>query len=165
VNTVSFNSNGKGYASGAEDGYCRLHVFPKSYFLDAKKLTSKVNRSRSFVLSLFFWLCAVGVFVCVVLFACLPGRCDPAAAWRQFAVERCAWSGMADGSIFFVCVAAVRAVCAAAFVILCVALLLCPLCRCSLENARQTNNPSNTNTPHTHTHTTHTHMHTVMQKQ
>jgi len=32
VNTLSFSPDGKGYASGAEDGYVRLHHFDKDYF-------------------------------------------------------------------------------------------------------------------------------------
>lgn len=32
VNTVSFNPDGKSYASGSEDGYVRLHQFDKDYF-------------------------------------------------------------------------------------------------------------------------------------
>ena len=34
-NTVAINPNGRNYASGAEDGYVRLHKFDKSY-LDMK---------------------------------------------------------------------------------------------------------------------------------
>ena len=33
--TVAINPNGRNYASGAEDGYVRLHFFDKSY-LDMK---------------------------------------------------------------------------------------------------------------------------------
>jgi len=32
VNTVAFNTNGKSFASGAEDGYIRLHHFDSQYF-------------------------------------------------------------------------------------------------------------------------------------
>ncbi len=32
VNTLSFSPDGKSYASGAEDGYIRLHHFDKEYF-------------------------------------------------------------------------------------------------------------------------------------
>jgi len=32
VNTLSFSPDGKGYASGGEDGYVRLHHFDKDYF-------------------------------------------------------------------------------------------------------------------------------------
>lgn len=32
VNTVAFNTTGKSFASGAEDGYVRLHHFDKEYF-------------------------------------------------------------------------------------------------------------------------------------
>eukprot|EP00055_Hartaetosiga_balthica_P002627 m.4637 g.4637 ORF g.4637 m.4637 type:complete len:327 (+) comp2267_c0_seq1:114-1094(+) len=32
INTVAFHPNGKGYASGGEDGYIRIHVFDKIYF-------------------------------------------------------------------------------------------------------------------------------------
>ena len=34
-NAVAINPNGRNYASGAEDGYVRLHFFDKSY-LDMK---------------------------------------------------------------------------------------------------------------------------------
>ena len=32
INTLAFQPDGKGYASGGEDGYIRLHQFDKSYF-------------------------------------------------------------------------------------------------------------------------------------
>ena len=32
INTLAFNTNGKSFASGAEDGYIRLHHFDKEYF-------------------------------------------------------------------------------------------------------------------------------------
>jgi translation initiation factor 3 subunit I len=32
LNTVAANPNGKGYASGGEDGYVRVHQFDKGYF-------------------------------------------------------------------------------------------------------------------------------------
>lgn len=32
INTLAFYPNGKGYASGGEDGYVRLHHFDPSYF-------------------------------------------------------------------------------------------------------------------------------------
>ena len=32
LNTVAANPNGKGYASGGEDGYIRVHQFDKGYF-------------------------------------------------------------------------------------------------------------------------------------
>jgi translation initiation factor 3 subunit I len=32
LNTVAANPNGKGYASGGEDGYVRVHQFDKAYF-------------------------------------------------------------------------------------------------------------------------------------
>ena len=35
LHTVAINPNGRNYASGAEDGYVRLHFFDKSY-LDMK---------------------------------------------------------------------------------------------------------------------------------
>jgi translation initiation factor 3 subunit I len=31
-NTVAADPNGKGYASGGEDGYVRVHQFDKGYF-------------------------------------------------------------------------------------------------------------------------------------
>lgn len=38
INTISFHPDGKSYASGAEDGYVRLHHFDEDYFkLDTKK--------------------------------------------------------------------------------------------------------------------------------
>jgi len=35
INAIGINPNGRSYASGAEDGYVRLHFFDKSY-LDMK---------------------------------------------------------------------------------------------------------------------------------
>ena len=35
INALAINPNGRSYASGAEDGYIRLHYFDKSY-LDMK---------------------------------------------------------------------------------------------------------------------------------
>jgi len=32
INTLAFMPNGRGYASGSEDGYIRLHHFDKSYY-------------------------------------------------------------------------------------------------------------------------------------
>jgi translation initiation factor 3 subunit I len=32
LNTVAVDPNGKGYASGGEDGYVRVHQFDKAYF-------------------------------------------------------------------------------------------------------------------------------------
>jgi len=38
VHTLAFSPDGKGYASGSEDGYVRLHHFPTSYFKGEDKL-------------------------------------------------------------------------------------------------------------------------------
>jgi translation initiation factor 3 subunit I len=38
VHTLAFSPDGKGYASGSEDGYVRLHHFPSSYFKSEDKL-------------------------------------------------------------------------------------------------------------------------------
>jgi translation initiation factor 3 subunit I len=38
VHTLAFSPDGKGYASGSEDGYVRLHHFPTSYFKSEDKL-------------------------------------------------------------------------------------------------------------------------------
>lgn len=32
INTLAFFPNGRGYASGGEDGYVRLHHFDESYY-------------------------------------------------------------------------------------------------------------------------------------
>ena len=32
IHTIQFSPDGRGYASGAEDGYVRLFKFDKSYF-------------------------------------------------------------------------------------------------------------------------------------
>jgi translation initiation factor 3 subunit I len=32
INSLSFSPDGKSYASGSEDGYCRVHHFDKEYF-------------------------------------------------------------------------------------------------------------------------------------
>jgi translation initiation factor 3 subunit I len=42
LNTVAANPNGKGYASGGEDGYVRVHQFDKAYF----DFTYEVERQR-----------------------------------------------------------------------------------------------------------------------
>jgi hypothetical protein len=42
----SINPNGKSYASGAEDGYVRLHFFDKSY-LDMKDPVPEENEKES----------------------------------------------------------------------------------------------------------------------
>jgi len=38
VHTLAFAPDGKGYASGSEDGYVRLHHFPQNYFKGEDKL-------------------------------------------------------------------------------------------------------------------------------
>ena len=42
--TVAINPNGRNYASGAEDGYVRLHFFDKSY-LDMKDPVPEAEES------------------------------------------------------------------------------------------------------------------------
>jgi len=44
INAVAINPNGRNYASGAEDGYVRLHFFDKSY-LDMKDPVPEVEES------------------------------------------------------------------------------------------------------------------------
>jgi len=45
VNVVSYSPDGKGFASGGEDGYVRVHHFDKSYFSDFSK-DAFVNRKK-----------------------------------------------------------------------------------------------------------------------
>jgi len=47
VNTVSFQSDGKGFASGGEDGYIRVHHFDRSYFNSFSKESFKNKRKSS----------------------------------------------------------------------------------------------------------------------
>ena len=44
--TVAINPNGRNYASGAEDGYVRLHFFDKSY-LDMKDPVPEAEESST----------------------------------------------------------------------------------------------------------------------
>jgi hypothetical protein len=44
INAVAINPNGLNYASGAEDGYVRLHFFDKSY-LDMKDPVPEADES------------------------------------------------------------------------------------------------------------------------
>jgi len=42
INALAINPDGRSYASGAEDGYVRLHFFDKSY-IDMKDPVPEVN--------------------------------------------------------------------------------------------------------------------------
>jgi len=46
VNAVNFSPDGRGFASGGEDGYARLHHFDKSYFTNFSKEAFK-NKKRN----------------------------------------------------------------------------------------------------------------------